>query len=160
MDFDRKRENNDMIRKTTLALALLLAMPATKAWSQVKVEKEQPRCEFPVRGFLPFTHELASDTYSIIVRSDNEYESRTATIELGALSEAAESVSSMLSMMKEEGDYSLSGRRCHAYRRYIYFYNEGDLEYAAGSYILTESNLKKCLKWLNEQVKDSPVGVP
>lgn len=134
------------MKKAFMAFALCLV--SAFCFAQVSIQKEEPKYEFPIKSYTSFTHCLKDDTFCLVVRSDNEYESKGAVIELGNKSQSIESINAMLSMMKDEGDYKVGKYRCHAYPKYIYLYKLGDLEYTAGSYTITAANLKKCKKWL------------
>jgi hypothetical protein len=134
------------MKKAFMAFALCLV--SAFCFAQVSIQKEEPKYEFPIKSYTSFTHCLQDDTFCLVVRSDNEYESKGAVIELGNKSQSIESINAMLTMMKDEGEYKIGKYKCHAYAKYIYLYQLGDLEYTAGSYTITEANLKKCKKWL------------
>lgn len=134
------------MKKALMAFALCLV--SALCFAQINIQKQEPKYEFPIKNYSSFAHCLKDDTFCLVVNSDNEYESKGAVIELGNKNQAIESINAMLAMMKDEGDYKIGKYRCHAYSKYIYIYQLGDLEYTAGSYTITEANLKKCKKWL------------
>ena len=134
-----------------LVMALMLCLVSICATAQVTIEKQEKRYEFPLKNYTAFVHDLKEDTYCLVISSDNEYESKSAVIQLGNKDEALASIISMIDMTKTDGEYKLAEYSCFVYSKCIFLHNVGKLEYTAGTYSISPINLKKCRKWLEAQ---------
>lgn len=137
------------MKKAFMAFALCLV--SALCFAQVSIQKEEPKYEFPIRTYTSFMHCLEDDTYCLVISSDNEYESKRAYIDLGNSEQALASVNSMIEMVQTDGDYTLGKYRGFVYSKNFFFHNSGDLEFAAGTYFISITNLKKCKKWLEKK---------
>lgn len=135
-------------------IALMMCLFSIGTFAQVTVQKQEKRFDYPIQGCYNFVHDLKSDSYSVVIGSDNEFESTAVHLDLGKGKKALASMDAILGLFNEEGDYKISGYECHAYPRYLLFFNIGKLEFAAGDYRITKSELVKYKEWLDSNINE------
>ena len=102
---------------------------------------------------------VADNTYYLRIKSDNQFESKEVLLNLGVGDSVAMSSLGNLFALFDQGerDFDLQGYRFGARKSYIFAYHTGELEYAAGDYVLRQVNLSRIMLGLMKK-KDMPIG--
>ena len=121
------------MKKTLLFLSIL---PSILFAHIGQIQTHEKPYEFVVGSKI--YRKVATDAYYLRIDSDNEFEDKTATLDLGiGPSQALTSLSNLYALYDQgESDFNLQGYRFGVRGGYIFAYKSGPLEYAAGDYIL------------------------
>ncbi len=133
-----------------LIIALMLFVVSTSMSAQITIEEKGKEFDFPIKNCYRFVHNTKNGTYHLSINSDNEFENKTVMIQLGNRNESIASLQDILALFEKEGDYKIDKYNCNVTGSYLYFYHIGDLEFTAGSYMTTKTEIKSFLKWLNK----------
>ncbi|MBR0544370.1 MAG: hypothetical protein IIW98_08015, partial [Bacteroidaceae bacterium] len=115
------------MKKTLLFIAVLPSI----LFAQIgQIQTHEKPYEFVVGSKI--YRKVATDAYYLRIDSDNEFEDKTATLDLGiGPAEAMTSLSNLYALYDQgESDFNLQGYHFGVRGGYIFAYKSGPLEYA------------------------------
>ncbi len=146
------------MKRICTILMLLLLM--TTSFAQVKIEEKPTDYEWISSSLtgISILHSYTTNTYTLVIWSDNEFEKKTVDIELGKTpQEAMESLNSLYETSKKiDGSFKIEKYDCGTTSSggTIFFFHVGDLKYTAGDYRLTDAAITKMSNALHETYQD------
>ena len=137
------------MKKIIIAFAALFI--GTAAIAQIgKIEPQQKEFEFIGKGNSKILHRFAENTFKLMISSTNEYETKCVHIELGkSPKECIESLGNLYTASKnKEAEFPINGYKCFTNKNggLISFYHIGDLEFAAGNYVISDGTIRDLIK--------------
>ena len=142
------------MKKTLLFLAIL---PSILFAHIGQIQTHEKPYEFFYNGEV--YRKVATDTYYLQIRSDNEFEDKAAVLDLGiGASEAMASLGNLFAIFDQtDTDFDLQGYRFGVRGGYIFAYKTGPLEYSAGDFMLRKYVLARVMADMMDK-KELPIG--
>jgi hypothetical protein len=130
------------MKKTLLFLALLPSI----LFAQIgHIQTHEKTYEFVSGNNL--YRMVADDSYLLRIKSDNQFENKDITLNLGIGDSIAMASLGNIFALYDQGDrdFDLQGYRFGVRKAYIFAYHTGSLEYAVGEYILRQNTLARIM---------------
>ena len=88
------------------------------------------------------------------MHSDNQFEDKSASLKLGGITEAINSLKVLDESWEEKANLRIQGYLIFCLANHTYsFSNSGQLEYTAGNYWFNQTSIKKGIKELEKRKK-------